>query len=792
VIPEISPPGDARPAFEYDLDLLRETCDKTFIPGTGEYLFPPGRVTLFNKVGALDADYQVIVHGVSYGNLRYDIFRQQHVFAPTMAGGKVIYKFYVETGLIDGQDPKQLCPPKCIKYKTEAEQFISDGMSIVVPGVEKMDINIELNDPCIVYSDHGFLATGHYTADHDEIIAFVTEGKGRLAKSREHGPPVPSDEIARPDSYPAVTLDDVISANEPIVREMEAEAIHFIQKTARNYALPIAVAYSGGKDSLATLLLVKKALNSGESPFPFTLFFADTGLEFPEILQNVKDVVSWANMDEDAFIIRSIGEKFWDLAGNFGPPARDFRFCCHTLKASQINDIIEEIAAKSGNPGSKVLVFLGERRYESFTRAEDRRVYVNTYVPNQVAAAPIREWTAFDEWMFLLGEHRADPSVPITPLYFKGHDRLGCFLCPAQSMASFERVRETHPDLFTRWMAVLEDYRDAWGYPAEWLTWGLWRFKHPRGQWAEITKQLPGPTGKLVENPEGAMAPEDVKLFITKGVSPCVAGGFSVKARFSIPLDVAELLQWVRVLDRRVEHDEDAGLLFIDKPDLKFMLYADGSVFLQSIDPDFDFDRFVKFLLGAVARGVACQRCGVCASVCPDGAITQDPETGRVSIDASLCRGITCQNCVLHCPVFHASRGNIFNEDGVISDEFTSEEAPLEDMIAEEPIPEEKAKRKRKPLKRKPLKRATKRKPRRGSHEEEAIEESITEEETIGEGAIEEEVTEEGIPEENDTEELIPEEEATEEGIPEERVTEESTPEEESTENDISGEDIIE
>ena len=49
VIPEISPPGDSRPAFEYDVELLRKTCDEMFVPGTGEYLFPPNQFILFNK-----------------------------------------------------------------------------------------------------------------------------------------------------------------------------------------------------------------------------------------------------------------------------------------------------------------------------------------------------------------------------------------------------------------------------------------------------------------------------------------------------------------------------------------------------------------------------------------------------------------------------------------------------------------------------------------------------------------------------------------------------------------------
>ena len=652
----LTPPGDVRPAFDHDIALIRETCDKVFVQGTGEYLFPDGIVVLLNKVGDLDLNYQVIAHGSVVGNLRYDIFHEEYQFMPTMAGGKWIYKYYLDNGWFEKDD----APPKCIEYMADAEKFVAGGANVLVPGIVKLDMVVREGDPAIVYSENGIIATGHFTSSHDEIVAMMAENHGRIAKPKDYGDAMPAIDIPDPASYPSRSWDDVIDINKKFVSKNTKVAIDFILHTISAHDLPVAVAYSGGKDSLATLILVMKAIGSGERYHPFSVFFADTGLEFPEVMQNIKDVVKWAGL-EDVYYTRSAGDKFWSLAANFGPPARDFRFCCHTLKANQINEMIEQMVADNGNPDDpRVLVFLGQRQYESFNRAEDKRVYTNSYVPMQVIGTPIKEWTALDEWLFLLREKRKDPTLPINTLYFKGHDRLGCYLCPAQSMANLARVKQTHPQLYGRWQSFLEEYQTKLGYAPEWVSWGLWRSKYPKGQWHILSDKLPKP--ESTASARESINVDNIKLFVTKGVSPCTAGGFSVKARISVPLILPELLPWVRTLDKRIQHDESSGLLYLYEPDARLMIYADGSLFLQSPDEKFDFDRFMIHLLGVAARCIACEHCGVCIDVCPTSALSKDVE-GRIEIDATKCAGIACQKCTHHCPVYHVVKNNVIPAD---------------------------------------------------------------------------------------------------------------------------------
>ena len=58
---------------------------------------------------------------------------------------------------------------------------------------------------------------------------------------------------------------------------------------------------------------------------------------------------------------------------------------------------------------------------------------------------------------------------------------------------------------------------------------------------------------------------------------------------------------------------------------------------------------------------ITCMHCGDawCLEICPGGAISQDPETGAVTIDETRCAG--CKMCLLACPYgnihFDAAQG---------------------------------------------------------------------------------------------------------------------------------------
>ncbi|MHA1847208.1 MAG: phosphoadenosine phosphosulfate reductase domain-containing protein [Promethearchaeota archaeon] len=659
---EIVPPGDVRPAFKHDISLLQKACDDTFEEGSGKHLFPDDGLILLNKIGSLDDDYQTFINGEWIGNLRFNIKKKDFAFIPTMIGAKYIYKFYKDKGFFE----KGRFPRKMIKYSIEAEEYIIEGKSILVPGIENGDFEVDASDPCIVFTDNGVVACGYYVKDGTELKRMMASGKGCIAKNRHHESPISNENVKFPFEIQQKTWNDAIKINSGLIDGLVHKAITFINNVRRKYSLPVAVAYSGGKDSLATLLLLKKSFDEyNPRDEAFFMFFSDTGLEFPEVIENIDAIKEWLKIDDKHFYIRSAGEKFWELIQNFGPPARDFRFCCHALKANQINKIIENITLDVGNEDNRLLVFLGQRRYESFSRAKEKRIYTNSYIPFQIAATPIKEWNALEEWLFLLREKHENEDLPINPLYFKGHDRIGCYLCPAQSLASLELLKETHPALHQRWMSFLDKYRKKMGYPLEWIDLGLWRFKELKGQWKGYSLKL-NKSLKELEKAE-IKSPRDLKIIITKGISPCKNGGFSVKGRFSRPILLDSLFPYIKILNKHFELDVASGVVFLNRDKIRFMFYADGSFFLQSPDEGFKFMHFLKSLLGIVARSLFCQKCGVCVDICPSKILKIDKRSNKLIItDINRCRGATCQKCTFLCPIYDLIQDNVINADDTV------------------------------------------------------------------------------------------------------------------------------
>ena len=100
--------------------------------------------------------------------------------------------------------------------------------------------------------------------------------KGQIVRTRRN---VPSQIVPG-----KATWEDAVRANADVITRAEEESVRFVKDVTAAYPLQPTVSYSGGKDSLVTMLVVRKAL--GNVP----LLFADTGLEFPETYANVEAV----------------------------------------------------------------------------------------------------------------------------------------------------------------------------------------------------------------------------------------------------------------------------------------------------------------------------------------------------------------------------------------------------------------------------------------------------------------------------------------------------------------------
>jgi len=585
----LTPPGDARPAFPYDIAMVRSLADAQFGDGAGKSLLPDGRIVLLNRIPDLDRTDEVIVDGEVVANLTW-ILGKGFVLQLRMGGAERIWQ---GAGHTAGK----------LRSWVVADQgavpSILDGSNLLGPGVANCASGISAGDEVILLEETATgkapIGTGMAKMSSEGMTAL---SRGNAVKVRWKRQPDASQQPA-PHTV-ARAWDDVLRASEKPLGKLVARAVEFIREGITRLGKPPAVSYSGGKDSLATLLLV---LDAGIKP---KVMFIDTGLEFPETVENARATASALGLE---LLTENAGEAFWDNLPRFGPPGRDARWCCKCCKLGPVTRLI------SREFPSGVLSFIGQRRYESEARAAKGPVWKNPWVPGQIGASPIQEWSSLSVWLYIFSK-----KVPHNPWYERGLDRIGCFLCPATNLADLELVRKAFPG-YERWQEKLR------GLPPMWREYGLWRWRRlPRGVQEHFAQRGISP---------GEAPPFPPRLLMEMG-TPCTGGaGVQAEGRFSRPLDTAALAS--RLLPLGTTRLECGKLLVGDWAELG----QDGTVLLQA-ESEERLKARMEQLKEAVLRSEECSGCGSCTGRCKTGAASI--VKGRMAIDEEKCT--RCGDCL--------------------------------------------------------------------------------------------------------------------------------------------------
>ena len=607
----LTPPGEVRPLFHDTAQFFRQMLDEYLGDGTGDLFLPNDRVLLVNRVSSPDRMEELIVDGKVLGKFTFDPIASKWRFQFTLVGA----------GYLLAQRPNTT---KTVTIDSDAIPFIAKGANILGPGISTADTGIIVNDDVIVISpSQEIIAIGTAKKTGSEMI---TKSRGVAVKPRKHQQPLPP---SSPLSTQSTTWDQVVKANHNILSQKTKEAHAFIRRAIKNNPLPVAVAFSGGKDSLATFLLVNQVLTDHN----FSIFFADTGIEFPETIQFIHDTAEQYGFSE-RLIIESAHDRFWEDLKTFGPPARDYRWCCKTIKLAPINLGIEKHYPQG------VLTFVGQRRYESQQRSQERMINKNPWIPGQLRALPIHNWPALLVWLFLFQE-----QAPIPIMYHKGYERVGCWLCPANKMADFELLRKSHPNLLKKWETYLTQYREEVGLPVSWQQYGLWRWKIPSKalQQALSNAGIPIPIGT-----QSSLEQTPLQVTYTIGISPCQNGGLVLEGHFSGLGNLNTLVDNLVILGK-VKYSDELNALRIQMtrpPSVHVNLFAEGSFAVRG-QTSKEITEGTRLLIQTIQRIVQCTGCGICVQQCPQNAISLQNE--QFTVNSLICN--RCQQCVSYCPL---------------------------------------------------------------------------------------------------------------------------------------------
>ena len=205
------------------------------------------------------------------------------------------------------------------------------------------------------------------------------------------------------------------------------------------------VAFSGGKDSIALLEPVRRALPRTA----FMVVFGDTGMEFPDTYKAVDAVEARCKEDCIAFYrarSRFTPEESWRL---FGPPSRILRWCCTVHKSVPQTLKIREILGKRDYTG---MDFVGVRGHESATRAEYEYENYGKKQKGQYSYNPMLEWTSAEVWLYIFFR-----GLVVNEAYTKGNARAGCLFCPHSADKSDWFRRMNYPEEVGRFERLIRD-----------------------------------------------------------------------------------------------------------------------------------------------------------------------------------------------------------------------------------------------------------------------------------------------------------------------------------------------
>jgi phosphoadenosine phosphosulfate reductase len=590
----VTPPGDIRPAFLHDIEHINRISKQQF----NNPLLDTDRVVLLNKAPYEDRMDEIIVDGEVIASIRYEIGKLEWVLLPRLeAGRRILAGKETLTGYVTIEE--------------DVKKFLHKGANLLAPGVLDADSGIQKDDEVIIITpSREVIATGRARMDGREMMEAK---KGTAVKPRWK-----ADTTSKVNDRKPSCWDDVIRANRFIMDESIAEAHTFIQKTIEKEDLPISVSYSGGKDSLAVMQLVDECVGDYE------IMFADTGLEFPETLDNIDHVGELYSKDVKSI---SVGDAFWDSIDAFGPPAVEMRWCCKVCKLGPISRLIEENYEKG------CLTFVGQRKYESTTRARSNRVWKNPWVGNQTAASPIQDWTALHIWLYIFMN-----DLPYNPLYEKGFDRMGCWLCPSSSLGDLKRLKETHPHYEEKLMKHLYAYAGKNGIDKEWADYGFWRWKTLPPNIKKIAEELGINTAPTRYNPN--------KLTFTSsmGHRPCTTGEMTAEGSFSTALDMEKIRKSGMLLAiGEVKYTDEMAMVTRKKDTAQ--VFATGSVRVRASSKA-DAGKLLRDTENSIRRALGCTGCGVCIGKCPRSAIRIE---NKIAYIGDKCTH--CGKCIEVCPV---------------------------------------------------------------------------------------------------------------------------------------------
>jgi phosphoadenosine phosphosulfate reductase len=395
-----------------------------------------------------------------------------------------------------------------------------------------------------------------------------------------------------------IDIAGMIAANREMLDIIESTTVKKILATYTKYKDKLDlfhVAFSGGKDSMVLLDLVKKALPKDS----FVVVFGDTGMEFPDTYAVIEKTRHICEKEEISFYMAKshLEPKLsWEL---FGPPSRVLRWCCSVHKSTPQTLKLREITGKDNYVG---LDFVGVRAQESVSRSEYAYENYGKKQRGQYSHNSILEWTSAEVWLYIYVN-----GLLINEAYKKGNARAGCLFCPMSGGTS--------------------DFMRRSSYIAE----------------------IDGYVG-LIKNSNNWESKKDIKTYITDGGWNNRRSGRGIKGNFfRYKESCKDGVITIEIIDPLSDWQE--WIKTIDDKSIKYSVTQTKQGYVVKISESVmkNSPALGKIFRHVFRKAAYCSGCKVCETNCKNGRISFD--SGKIEI-SSCVHCFECHNLSGGCLMY--------------------------------------------------------------------------------------------------------------------------------------------
>ncbi len=236
---------------------------------------------------------------------------------------------------------------------------------------------------------------------------------------------------------PLIDIDLWYQKNRDLMNQLVQDTllrIYGVYMDWKNKVDYIYVAFSGGKDSMVLLDLVKRVIPHDR----FFVSWIDSGMELQSSVRMIEKEKE--RCKEEGIVFRANPNlldpvKTWT---QIGPPSFDNRWCCSVLQSVPATIQLKEYVGKKDARG---LVFLGNRADESSMRMKSELVKPGAKHKSQVDANGIINWNSLEVFLYLLMN-----GIEFNPAYKEGNLRIGCLVCPRANTLSLGYAHDINGD----------------------------------------------------------------------------------------------------------------------------------------------------------------------------------------------------------------------------------------------------------------------------------------------------------------------------------------------------------